>query len=359
MQDQITYDGFGNVLAETNPSFGDRYKFTAREFDSATGLQYNRARYYDPAIGRWTSQDPLGFDAGDTNLYRYVRNDPLQRGDSSGLRPWKGEKIEIDTRAYNPSGKDDTEEDKPVGWEIVGLPKITTAGAEVVIVQVTAVSFSKEEASKEKFQGIAAKCGPLNVQRFYFKTISFVFTFEKERLKEGAKQAKDLVDFAGWIPAPYVSSLFQKIVDKTADAVPKVPAGIKFLMDGQDDPWKPYYFIYLAQKPVKQGDNIGFVQFFYPSKYKSFIVDEKKSLENAFKEENDKAKKLQNKLGFIPFYEDTRRSPNPVNARPVGIDAEATDTRQVLESKAHESCLFDSVSPGFRRWRREPLSLCV
>ena len=72
MQDQITYDGYGNVLAETNPSFGDRYKFTAREFDSATGLQYNRARYYDPAIGRWTSQDPLGFDGGDANLYRYV-----------------------------------------------------------------------------------------------------------------------------------------------------------------------------------------------------------------------------------------------------------------------------------------------
>jgi RHS repeat-associated protein len=67
VQDRITYDGYGNVLSETNASFGDRYKFTSREFDSATGLQYNRARYYDPTIGRWTSQDPLGFD-GETRI---------------------------------------------------------------------------------------------------------------------------------------------------------------------------------------------------------------------------------------------------------------------------------------------------
>ena len=85
LQDQITYDGYGNVTAETNPSFGDRYKFTAREFDSATGLQYNRARYYDPAIGRWTSQDPLGFDGGDANLYRYVFNTPTRAVDPTGL----------------------------------------------------------------------------------------------------------------------------------------------------------------------------------------------------------------------------------------------------------------------------------
>jgi RHS repeat-associated protein len=32
-----------------------------READSETGLQYNRARYYDPKVGRWLSQDPLGF----------------------------------------------------------------------------------------------------------------------------------------------------------------------------------------------------------------------------------------------------------------------------------------------------------
>jgi RHS repeat-associated protein len=84
VQDTISYDAFGNVTSESNPSFGDRYKFTGRELDAATGLQYNRARYYNAAIGRWTSQDPRGFQAGDANLYRYVHNSPLLYMDPAG-----------------------------------------------------------------------------------------------------------------------------------------------------------------------------------------------------------------------------------------------------------------------------------
>ena len=83
--DRITYDAYGNVISQTNPSASDRYMFTGREFDPITGLQYNRARYYDPATGRWTSEDPLGFASGVTNLYRYVSGDPTNRTDPTGL----------------------------------------------------------------------------------------------------------------------------------------------------------------------------------------------------------------------------------------------------------------------------------
>ena len=76
VQDSITYDAFGNITAETNSANRGRYAWTGRELDVETGLQYNRARYYDAKIGRWLSQDPLGFDAGDSNLYRYVNNPP-------------------------------------------------------------------------------------------------------------------------------------------------------------------------------------------------------------------------------------------------------------------------------------------
>jgi hypothetical protein len=48
-------------------------------------LQFNRARYLDQKTGRWTSQDPLGFDAGDENLYRYVFNSPTNDVDPDGL----------------------------------------------------------------------------------------------------------------------------------------------------------------------------------------------------------------------------------------------------------------------------------
>jgi RHS repeat-associated protein len=56
-----------------------------REWDGDTGLQYNRARYYAPTIGRWISEDSIGFYANDPNLYRYVQNASTNESDPSGL----------------------------------------------------------------------------------------------------------------------------------------------------------------------------------------------------------------------------------------------------------------------------------
>lgn len=56
----------------------------SREYDSATGLYHYRARAYDPASKRFLQQDPIGFAAGDTNLYRYVFNAPTVYRDPSG-----------------------------------------------------------------------------------------------------------------------------------------------------------------------------------------------------------------------------------------------------------------------------------
>src|SRR5439155_23909766 len=78
-------DAFGNILSDSNASFSDRYKWTGREFDSETSFQYNRARYYDPKMGRWSSLDPLGFDSEDGNLYRYVHNSSPNAIDPWGL----------------------------------------------------------------------------------------------------------------------------------------------------------------------------------------------------------------------------------------------------------------------------------
>jgi RHS repeat-associated protein len=81
----VDYDSFGKILAQTNPSAGDRFAFTGREFDSETELYYYRARYYDANLGRFISQDPIGFGGEDSNLYRYVSNNPVNAIDPSGL----------------------------------------------------------------------------------------------------------------------------------------------------------------------------------------------------------------------------------------------------------------------------------
>jgi len=82
--DHIVYDSFGNILSETNAANGDRFKFAGMEYDSVTGTYYDRRRYYDPQTGRFISQDPKGFGAGDTDLYRYVGNNPANETDPTG-----------------------------------------------------------------------------------------------------------------------------------------------------------------------------------------------------------------------------------------------------------------------------------
>ena len=83
--DQLAYDAFGNIVAQLNPLLTNPILFASREFDFETGLYYNRARYLDPSTGRWTTQDPMGFVAGDANLYRYVGNMATMATDPNGL----------------------------------------------------------------------------------------------------------------------------------------------------------------------------------------------------------------------------------------------------------------------------------
>jgi RHS repeat-associated protein len=85
--ESITYDSFGNSAGS---SF-TRYTYTGREFDTDTGLYYYRARWYDPQIGRFLSEDPIGFQGGDINLYGYVNNDPTKFRDPTGLRIEEGD----------------------------------------------------------------------------------------------------------------------------------------------------------------------------------------------------------------------------------------------------------------------------
>ncbi len=84
----ITYDSFGNITAETSAAAVDHlFGYTGRLFDEATGLQNNLNRWYDPELGRWLTEDPIGFEGGNGNLYRYC-NDPVNGSDPSGLAWW-------------------------------------------------------------------------------------------------------------------------------------------------------------------------------------------------------------------------------------------------------------------------------
>lgn len=83
---ELDYDGSGALLSSPSATDVDvLFGYTGRDWDSDTSLQYNRARWYDPRLGRWLSVDPIGFSAGDPNLYRYVQNSPTNATDPTGL----------------------------------------------------------------------------------------------------------------------------------------------------------------------------------------------------------------------------------------------------------------------------------
>ena len=80
------YTPFGESL---NPpaSNADQDGFTGHIRDTATGLTYMQTRYYDPVIGRFLSNDPVGFAQGGVdyfNRYSYTANDPVNNFDPDG-----------------------------------------------------------------------------------------------------------------------------------------------------------------------------------------------------------------------------------------------------------------------------------
>ena len=79
-----TYDSFGNTTASTG-SVRNYFQYTGREFDTETNLYYYRARYYDPAVGRFLSEDPKK-ESASGSLYGYTENSPVLWSDPFGTQ---------------------------------------------------------------------------------------------------------------------------------------------------------------------------------------------------------------------------------------------------------------------------------
>ncbi len=82
---RIDCDSFGNIIEDTDLSFEVPFGFAGGLHDKDTGLVRFGYRDYDPDTGRWTAKDPIFFAGGDTDLYGYVLNDPINLVDPWGL----------------------------------------------------------------------------------------------------------------------------------------------------------------------------------------------------------------------------------------------------------------------------------
>jgi RHS repeat-associated protein len=81
------YDVFGAPMPAPSGPAGQPFGFTGREHELDSGLVYARARYLNPAVGRWDRADPLGLRPS-VNLYAYVDSSPIRTKDPLGLYPW-------------------------------------------------------------------------------------------------------------------------------------------------------------------------------------------------------------------------------------------------------------------------------
>lgn len=87
VQTAYTYEPFGGTTV-SGASSSNSYQFTGRENDSTgtLGLYNLRARFYSPALGRFLTQDPIGFAGGDENVFVYAMNQPTVMTDVFGLQ---------------------------------------------------------------------------------------------------------------------------------------------------------------------------------------------------------------------------------------------------------------------------------
>jgi RHS repeat-associated protein len=112
----LVYDAFGRVTSETSPAADSLFLFTPRPFDAQTKHRENLApgafgqqstpknlnRWYDASVGRWLSEDPIGFNGDDGNLYRYVGNEVVAQTDALGLACWIKYKCQLQQEWTSP-----------------------------------------------------------------------------------------------------------------------------------------------------------------------------------------------------------------------------------------------------------------
>jgi RHS repeat-associated protein len=85
-RNHLEYNAFGEITSQTNSTYAPLQTYIGQILDPTTGLLFYDARWYDPKLGRFVSEDPIGFAAGDANLFRYVGNSWLNATDPTGLR---------------------------------------------------------------------------------------------------------------------------------------------------------------------------------------------------------------------------------------------------------------------------------
>ena len=116
---RIDYDSFGNIISDTDPSFEVPFGFAGGLHDRDTGLVRFGFRDFDTDIGRWTAKDPILFAGGDTDLFGYCLNDPVNQVDPSG-EGWIGIAFKVIRKVLKATPTNDSLEQQEMDKDMDG-----------------------------------------------------------------------------------------------------------------------------------------------------------------------------------------------------------------------------------------------
>ena len=144
--ESYTYDAYGvPTLRDTagtvivSSQAGNRFMFTGRERRSEMGLYDYRSRVYAPEIGRFVQSDPIGFGGGDSNLYRYVNNEPTNETDPDG-------RIAIGIPGFGPTSPGYSNNDFSKGFRMsYGSGTVRIFGRSSLSEAIAAIMAAREE----------------------------------------------------------------------------------------------------------------------------------------------------------------------------------------------------------------------
>ena len=105
VQERMKYDAFGKItwmsvsfVAKANSDLAWNRTFTGQVLDAETGLMLYRNRFYHTGLGWFVQRDPIGYEAGDVSVYRYVANNPVNGFDTFGLACCDGKEYDPNTQ---------------------------------------------------------------------------------------------------------------------------------------------------------------------------------------------------------------------------------------------------------------------
>ena len=166
---RYAYDAFGNYSEETDSPKKNPFRYCGEYTDDETGLIYLRNRYYDPAIGRFITEDPA---KDGLNWYAYCGNNPVNYVDSLGL----GEKMVVAGGAYHEGNGNDYQ----YTFVDCALKQIQDIGGATLF--VADAGWKPEEAEK-----IVAAAQERGIAMFWFDTTKLLVNY----INNGRDRTKD------------------------------------------------------------------------------------------------------------------------------------------------------------------------